>query len=204
MATQRGPYGKHNAGDAAAFLRDMNLLGGLKKPDQVVRQANRVERQLAAGKAPNKQDARGHGNTREHPGRAAPSRPGYRELTPTPATAHPTPRLVCAGGTHHEGGAVTRLPNGDAFVRGHTKAMANFAASLAAASGTRVKASYLGTDGKWHSPGQKGGLTPAKLRDFVREHGSWAAALAAIIEYFYGEDAPEADASGETEFYLSA
>lgn len=102
----------------------------------------------------------------------------------------------------HLGGA-RELPNGQRYISGSNKATARFAAGVASDTGhARIQVAYKDVNGKWHSPGRKGGLTPEQLREFLKGR-SWREAIAAIAEYFYGKGATGGAApTGEAEFYV--
>ncbi len=103
--------------------------------------------------------------------------------------------------THREG--AQQLPNGQKRITGSSKASARFAAGVAGDLGhARIKIAYKDVNGRWHSPGQKGGLTPEQLRHFLQGR-TWREAIAAIAEYFYGAGATGGAApTGDAEFYV--
>ena len=93
------------------------------------------------------------------------------------------------------------LPNGQRTISGSSKASAKFAAGMASDTGhARIRIAYKDAQGKWHSPGRKGGLTPEQLREFLKGR-TWREALAAIAAYFYGPGAAS-EPTGEAEFYI--
>lgn len=102
----------------------------------------------------------------------------------------------------HIGGAVRELPNGQRRITGASKASARFAAGLAGDMGgaSRIKIAYKDKDGKWHTIGQKGGLTPEALRGYTRGR-SWREALAAMAAHFYAKGGG-GEPTGEAEFYI--
>lgn len=113
-------------------------------------------------------------------------------------------------GARHTGkgelASATALPNGQKTIAGHTVASARLASAVAdgMSGNARVKVTYRGVDGKWHTLGSKGGFSPEVIYGMLkgrRTGSSLAGVLGEMVGRFYkGGTAP--DASGEAEFYV--
>lgn len=102
-----------------------------------------------------------------------------------------------------------RLPNGQTLLTGDSVRSARLAADIAdgMSGNARVKVSYLGKDGKWHTLGSKGGIAPETLKDQLKGRRDWVAALNELIGIYYpakggGGADWGADPSGAAEFYV--
>ena len=95
------------------------------------------------------------------------------------------------------------LPNGQRQIEGYTKQSARFAASMAQAQGdsARIKIAWQDENGRWHTFGAKGGITPDALRELMQGR-TWRQTLGEMAAMSYGSEAGRTP-SGATQFYIA-